>query len=156
MSRTSTGDNLPPGAGAGAYRYLDAMTVRPSEAASRPRTGMHATLLVEPIVMPNIGYIDVGKNKLSPGKSMFYPNEHKGANLEKSLTNKLNECSIAPHRPPVGTKKKKTKVDLVPDVTERRKARAPQSRKPDDEVKNMISSLRDMESKLDFATGIRT
>lgn len=117
---------------------------------------VHSTLLVEPIVMPNIGYIDVGKGKLSPGKSMFYPNEHKGANLEKQLTTKLNECSIEPYRPPVGTKKKKTKVALAPDVTERRKARAPQSRKPDDDVKNMISSLRALESKLDMATGIRT
>ena len=117
---------------------------------------MHSTLLVEPIVMPNIGYIDVGKGTKSPGKSMFYPNEHKGANLERELTTKLNECSIEPHRPPAGTKKKKTRKDLAPDVTARRKARAPQSRKPDDDVKNMISSLRQLESKFDMATGIRT
>ena len=117
---------------------------------------MHGNLLVEPIVMPKIGYIDVGKGKNSPGKSMFYPNEQKGANLERMLTTKLNECSIEPYKPPVGTKKKKTRTNLAPDVTERRKARAPRNRKPNNEVKNMISSLREIESKLDMTTGIRT
>lgn len=106
--------------------------------------------------MPNIGYIDVGKGSASPGKSMFYPNEHKGANLERELTTKLNECNIEPYRPPVGTKKKKIPVSLAPDVTQRRKDRAPKSRKPDEEVKSMISSLRQLESKFDMATGIRT
>lgn len=117
---------------------------------------IHSTLLVEPIVMPNIRYIDVGKGIKSPGKSLFYPNEHKGANLERELRAKLNECSIEPYRPPAGTKRKKTRKVLVPDVTARRKERASQPRKQDDEVKNMISSLRNLESKFDMATGIRT
>lgn len=117
---------------------------------------MYATLLVEPIVMPNIGYIDVGKTRSSPGKSMFYANGHKGANLERELTTKLNECSIEPSRPVPGTRGKKLKKDLVPDVTARRRERATHTKRPDEEVKGMISSLRQLESKLDMATGIRT
>jgi hypothetical protein len=117
---------------------------------------IHKTLLVEPVVMPNISYIEVGKTRDAAGKSLFYPNQHKGSNLERELTTKLNECSIEPPRPNPGSKTRKIRTDLTPDVTERRKQRTLPGKKADHQVENIILSLRKIESKLDMATGIKT
>jgi hypothetical protein len=100
------------------FRYLEAMTVRSGAEAARVKTGesiadsvLHvsfhvsndrcfptlgpqAPLLIEPVVIPRIGNIDVEQVTRLDSKGLFYPNGSKGANLQRMVMAKINDSGM--------------------------------------------------------------
>ena len=112
--------------------------------------------------MPNLSRIDVGKLRKPAGKMLFYPNGQKGVNLERELTARLNQCTVESQisRPvsKAETKKSRSKprVGTASTASFRNESSLYSTKKPAPEVANIIASLRNIENKLDLATGIKT
>jgi hypothetical protein len=54
-------------------------------------------LLIEPVVIPRIGNIDVEQVTRLDSKGLFYPNGSKGANLQRMVMAKINDSGMESH-----------------------------------------------------------
>lgn len=71
-------------------RYMDVLTVRPSTGASRGNTGNgrttpHSSLLVEPIVLPDMQHVSVDLKEDITESCLFYPTGQKNKNMRREL-----------------------------------------------------------------------
>lgn len=67
-------------------RYLDVMTVRPSQAASvGDLKNPHSALLIEPILMPNLQHIEIENSLEFKQNCLFYPNGTKNKLMRKEI-----------------------------------------------------------------------
>mmetsp|Transcript_13634 Transcript_13634/g.20444 ORF Transcript_13634/g.20444 Transcript_13634/m.20444 type:complete len:144 (-) Transcript_13634:189-620(-) len=101
-------------------RYLDVMTVRPSQAASSADVkNPHSSLLIEPILMPNLQHIELESSQEFRQNCLFYPNGSKNKQMRKeieSTTKKYESISSGINREVKPDKYRVVKKDKYANV----------------------------------------
>lgn len=132
------------------HRYLDVMTVRSSKAGVTLDTkSHHSSLLIEPVLMPNLTHcvIDHDRNDAEP--CLFYPNGDKNKNLRREIEHTVvkhhliqNSQIIEKHRKEYFRYHPKDKYE---------NARGPPlfyGKKYDPDVDNILKTMKNTEKKL--------
>ncbi len=141
------------------HRYLDVMTVRPSQGGLVRQQNSklsHSLLLIEPILMPNLEHINIDVNKDASENCLFYPNGHKNRNIRREIENTVIKHQLNQnenHR----EKKRKNKYRIVTkDIYA--DAKGPPlyySKKLDQETSQLIRAMKTTEGKIHSTVQIR-
>ena len=80
------------------YRYLDVMTVRSSQVGAKlDSKSSHTSLLIEPIVMPNLEHIVIDHDKNDAEPCLFYPNGDKNKNIRREMEHTVVKHHLIDH-----------------------------------------------------------
>jgi hypothetical protein len=134
-------------------RYLDMMTVRPSQGKITKSGDTHHSMLIEPILLPNLEHIHVDVSHSQTENCLFYPNGHKNRNMRKEIESTVKRHDEMPQEEKRRTSKYRTNpVDQYAHV----KPKPLQfSRKMNDETADIIKSMKHTQGKLYGTTQIR-
>lgn len=134
-------------------RYLDMMTVRPSEGKITKTNASHQSLLIEPVLLPNLEHIHVDVSNSQSENCLFYPNGHKNRNMRKEIENTVKRHDEMPTE----EKRRKSTFKVYPkDPYEHVKSKPLQmTRKLDAATTDIIKSMRHTQGKMYGTTQIR-
>ena len=127
-------------------RYLDMMTVRPSQGKITRSEGSHQSLLIEPVLLPNLEHIHVDVSHSQNENCLFYPNGHKNRNMRKEIENTVKRHDEMPTE----EKKRKNKYRQFPKDPYEHVRGHPltHTRKMNDEAVNLIKSMKNTQIKM--------
>lgn len=139
-------------------RYLDVMTTRPSHGKSILASHSHSSLLVEPVIIPNLSHVNIDHVNEAKQSCLFYPTGEKNTNLLKEVEqtvlkhNKLLQESHDAKNKKIKNKYRITKEDPYANV---KGSPLYYVKKQDSEASNVISNIRNMNSKISSTTSLR-
>eukprot|EP00600_Ochromonadales_sp_CCMP1393_P005805 CAMPEP_0174959344 /NCGR_PEP_ID=MMETSP0004_2-20121128/3126_1 /TAXON_ID=420556 /ORGANISM="Ochromonas sp., Strain CCMP1393" /LENGTH=144 /DNA_ID=CAMNT_0016207655 /DNA_START=45 /DNA_END=479 /DNA_ORIENTATION=- len=139
------------------HRYLDVMTVRPSKVAvSNEVKPQHSSLLIEPILMPNLDHAQIDHEKNNAEPCLFYPNGDKNKNIRREIEHTLvkhhlieQSKIVEKHKKEYFRIKKKNKFAHVqgPPLY--------YGKKYDPEVHGLLTTMKETERKIHGTTQLR-
>lgn len=120
-------------------------------------TPAHTSLLIEPILLPNLQHVQVDNPQDLEESCLFYPNGHKNRNIRREI-----ESSVVKHHL-IGNDKLNQKHKRMSRYRIVRKdpyadAKGPPlvyTKKPDKEMKELLNNLRDKEGKIVGMVSVR-
>lgn len=138
------------------HRYLDVMTVRPSQGGVRNVKTPHSSLLIEPILMPNLEHISIDVHKEAGENCLFYPNGEKNRNIRREIENTVIKHQLN-ERENEKQKKKKDKFRVVKKDPYANVVGPPlfYLKKPDPETENIIKSMKNTQGKIHATVQVR-
>ena len=139
------------------HRYLDVMTVRPSQAgANLESKSAHSNLLIEPVLMPNLEHIIIDHEKNNAEPCLFYPNGDKNKNIRREIEHTVVKHHLIEHSQII-EKKRKEYFRYVPK-NKYASAQGPPlyyGKKYDPEVDSIVKSMKQTERKIYGTVQIR-
>jgi hypothetical protein len=139
------------------HRYLDVMTVRSSQAGVNLSTqSSHSTLLIEPILMPDLDHIIIDHEKNNVEPCLFYPNGDKNKNIRREIEHTVVKHHLIEHSKIV-EKKKKQYFRYTP-TNKYASAQGPPlyyGKKYDADADQIIKSMKELEKKMHGTVSVR-
>ncbi len=135
------------------HRYLDVMTVRPSQGGVRQQIrSAHSSLLIEPILMPNLEHINIDVHKEAGENCLFYPNGHKNRNIRREIENTVIKHQLN-ENDKNHDKKRKNKYRIIKEDPYANAKGPPlyYGKKPDPKTAELLRSMKTNEGRL-FST----
>lgn len=133
------------------------MTVRTSQGGVKQDTKTpHSSLLIEPVLLPNLDFINIEPQKNLAEPCLFYPNGEKNKNLRREIENTVVKHHLIQHSQHV-PKKYKTKFRLKP-VDKYADVKGPPlyyTKKPDPSTEDVLLQMRRTEHKIHSTVQIR-
>ena len=142
------------------HRYLDVLTIRPSHGKSSVvNKNSHSSLLIEPVLLPNLEHLNMDPLPEIQHNCLFYPNGDKNKNMRNEIEQsiKKHQASILEetlaNEPIIKNKYRKFKTNKYKNV----KSIEPlfYSKQSDENTKDLIKSIKSNESKLQGIIQVR-
>lgn len=131
-------------------RYLDVMTVRPSQVASLADSkNPHSSLLIEPILMPNLQHIDIDPSAQEFKQNcLFYPNGTKNKHLRKEIESTTKKYDLAALDHTTERKKDKFRIIKKDKYADVKGPPLYYTRRSDPETVDLLKAVKDNETKI--------
>lgn len=138
-------------------RYLDVMTVRPSQAAAlHDSKTPHSSLLIEPILMPNLQHIEIDPTANEFKQNcLFYPNGTKNKHMRKEIESTTKKYELASMERETEKKKDKYRIIKKDKYADVKSPPLFYTRKGDAEIVNLLKSVKDNENKITGTVSLR-
>ena len=139
------------------HRYLDVMTVRPSQAGvNLDKKSQHGSLLIEPILMPSLEHIVIDHDKNDAEPHLFYPNGDKNKNIRREIEHTVVKHHLIEHTQIIEKHKKQYFRYVKKDKYAN--AKGPPlyyGKKYDPDVDDIIRNMKNTEKKIHGTVQIR-
>jgi hypothetical protein len=136
-----------------ASRYLDMMTLRPSQGMVQQNTAAHQELLIEPVLLPNLEHIHVDVSHSQTENCLFYPNGHKNRNMRKEIESTVKRHDEMPEEEK--RRKSKYRAEVVDQYEHVKGTGMWHGTKMNKDTKGILKSMKHTQSKLYGTTQIR-
>lgn len=117
----------------------------------------HASLLIEPILLPNMQHVHVDSQQDLEESCLFYPTGHKNKNIRREIENSVVKHHIIENSRMIASRKRKEVYRIIrPDPYAN--AKGPPlvyTKKKDDVVENIIGKMHNTRGKMDGLVQIR-
>lgn len=115
----------------------------------RSTNSKHTSLLVEPILLPNLQHIQVDNPPELEESCLFYPNGNKNRNIRREIeTTVIKHHIIENSKLKVPKKKNKYRITPIDIYADAKGPPLVYTKKPDSEMENLLKSIKNNESKI--------
>lgn len=142
------------------HRYLDVMTMHSTASAvtvgRQKQNQQHSSLLIEPVMLPNMDHIQLDSERNLAEPCLFYPNGEKNKNLRREIENTVVKHHLIERSQE--REKKKKDVYRVKSIDKYAHVQGPPlyyGKKADIETDKMLLKMRKTEKLLDGTVALR-
>jgi len=136
-------------------RYMDVLTMRPSQGAMDKTIAAHTKLLVEPLVLPDMSHLSVDEANEVHEACVFYPTGHKNVNMRRTMEEMIRKINAkdkltrrATDSLPIAKPHQPYKIDPNMPVQPLFHTRTQKNKRANDEIKHMLATKQFQERML--------